>query len=201
MNETFLRSTLALISLALVATRLHYGGQARRASPILSHTESRVSNTLLWALGIPAILISGCYILIPGWLTWSAVPLPLPVRWLGVGLGVLTVGLFAWVHRSLGHNWAMPLERRASQTLVTAGPYRWVRHPLYTTLFLWAGAYFLIAANWAVGLPWFTLALAAASLAPSEEVRLVERFGATYLAYQARTGRFLPRWVQRGNKS
>jgi len=77
--------------------------------------------------------------------------------------------------------------------LVTSGPYRWVRHPLYGTgiaLFLSVG---LMAAN-AFLLLWTVVALVSIRLivVPREEAALVEAFGQEYQSYQSRTGSLLP---------
>jgi protein-S-isoprenylcysteine O-methyltransferase Ste14 len=66
---------------------------------------------------------------------------------------------------------------------------------MYSTLFVWALAYFLLSANWAIGLAWLALGVVAAALAPREEATLIAKFGETYRAYMQQTGRFLPkRW-------
>ena len=83
---------------------------------------------------------------------------------------------------------------KKDQTLVTTGPYRWVRHPMYTSIFVWALAYFLMSANWFIGATWLGLGLLAVRVAEAEEVALTEKFGEAYRVYIRRTGRFLPRW-------
>jgi protein-S-isoprenylcysteine O-methyltransferase Ste14 len=58
-----------------------------------------------------------------------------------VTLGVVGALLFAcgialavWARVNLGRNWGMPMTQRAEPELVTSGPYRFVRHPIYTGL-------------------------------------------------------------------
>jgi protein-S-isoprenylcysteine O-methyltransferase Ste14 len=78
--------------------------------------------------------------------------------------------------------------------LVTAGPYRWIRHPLYAVGILLFASIGLIAANW------FILGLAALAalfirflVIPIEEHELSQKFGDHYGQYIARTGRLFPR--------
>ena len=44
------------------------------------------------------------------------------------------IGLAIWARLHLGRNWGMPMSQRADPELVTSGPYRFVRHPIYTGL-------------------------------------------------------------------
>jgi protein-S-isoprenylcysteine O-methyltransferase Ste14 len=77
--------------------------------------------------------------------------------------------------------------------LVTTGPYRWLRHPFYVGVLLLVLACFLLAANWFMALAGFAVFALLAIRSPIEERKLAERFGDEYLAYRARTRRFLPR--------
>lgn len=133
------------------------------------------------------------YLINPAWMRWSSVELPLWVRWLGVGLGVLTAALLIAVFRTLGTNLTDTVVTRARHTLVTTGPYRWVRHPFYIAGALAVTANSVVIANWFVAL---TGALAVALLmirTRTEEEKLIERFGDAYRTYMDRTGRFIPR--------
>jgi protein-S-isoprenylcysteine O-methyltransferase Ste14 len=95
--------------------------------------------------------------------------------------------------RHLGLNVTSTASPRAAATLVETGPYRYIRHPMYSAALLLVVAATLLTAHAVVavgGLAMFALLAARSRL---EEQRLVERFGSAYVAYQARTGRFLPR--------
>ncbi len=107
------------------------------------------------------------------------------VFWIGVGLAVIAG---AYLGRSLT---ATPVPTAAA-TLKTAGPYRWVRHPIYTGVVLIVVAMAVRSGN-VVG-----LLLGVATIvffhwkAAWEEQRLRDRFEA-YADYAARTPRFIPR--------
>ena len=79
-----------------------------------------------------------------------------------------------------------------SHTLVTSGPYRWIRHPIYTTYFASTLSFFLLTANWFIGLVLVAMSILLASRVEGEEAMLLERFGDEYRAYMQRAGRFLP---------
>ena len=101
--------------------------------------------------------------------------------------------MLVWTFRSLGKNLTDTVVTREKHTLVVHGPYRWIRHPLYSSAALLITALSLIAANW------FFFAAGAAVLCVLivrtriEEENLVARFGDSYRSYMARTGRFVPR--------
>ena len=106
---------------------------------------------------------------------------------------LVAAGLFVWTFRSLGKNLTDTVVTRQQHTLVQHGPYRWIRHPLYSSAALLIAALSLIAANW------FFFAVGAALLCVlimrtrTEEENLVARFGDSYRQYMERTGRFVPR--------
>jgi protein-S-isoprenylcysteine O-methyltransferase Ste14 len=80
-----------------------------------------------------------------------------------------------------------------TQQLVDRGVYRWIRHPLYFSLFLFgAGAWLKHPDAWG-GLILLALAGLVAATARVEEDENFRRFGQAYRAYMSRTWRFLPR--------
>jgi protein-S-isoprenylcysteine O-methyltransferase Ste14 len=98
-----------------------------------------------------------------------------------------------WV---LGKNFSPVLHVREEHTLVTEGPYRWVRHPMYTTMFVFGGGLLLLTANWIIGGPMLVAAVAVVLLrVDREEAVMIEQFGDEYREYMEHTGRFLPRLV------
>jgi protein-S-isoprenylcysteine O-methyltransferase Ste14 len=127
-------------------------------------------------------------------MAWSCLPLPLGLRWCGALLGVAATLLLLWVHRSLGQNFSPQLRIRQEHALCTGGLYRWIRHPMYTVLFVLSVAWIIGLANWFVGVFWLTMqAIVIGQRVGKEEAELLEHFGDEYRAYMRRTGRFLPR--------
>ena len=53
---------------------------------------------------------------------------------IGAALFACGIALAVWARLHLGRNWGMPTTQRAEPELVTSGPYRFVRHPIYTGL-------------------------------------------------------------------
>ena len=52
----------------------------------------------------------------------------------GTALFGCGIALAVWARLHLGRNWGMPMTQRAEPDLVTSGPYRFVRHPIYSGL-------------------------------------------------------------------
>ena len=133
------------------------------------------------------------FVLDPAWMAWASVPLPAALRWTGVAIGLPTVALGIWTFRSLGRNITDTVVTRREHTLVTSGPYRYVRHPFYVTSALAFAANALATANGFIALTGFAALALLVIRTTTEEAKLVERFGDDYRRYMARTGRFFPR--------
>lgn len=128
----------------------------------------------------------------PPLVSWAGVHLAGWLRWLGISLvaGGLALGLAALWH--LGRSTTPTAVARTDAELVVSGPYRWIRHPLYTSMWLSVPGVALVSANL---LPLLSGAATVGVLifrTRREERELVERFGIRYRRYMSRTGRFLP---------
>jgi protein-S-isoprenylcysteine O-methyltransferase Ste14 len=133
------------------------------------------------------------YLVNPALMTWGAVPLPVWGRWAGVALDLLAGLLLVWTLHSLGRNLTDTVVTRKAHTLVTAGPYRWVRHPFYGSVVLLVLANSLAAANLFLLVTGATVFLLQVVRTRKEEENLLARFGPEYRNYMERTGRFMPR--------
>jgi protein-S-isoprenylcysteine O-methyltransferase Ste14 len=167
---------------------------AVRAEGGVQLREGKVSLVVRGVLGLGYIGILLLYVPLPSILAWAAFPVPSWLRWFGAAITAVALLLLAWVQWSLGKNFNTTLHLREGHTLVVGGPYRWVRHPMYTALFLLGVGFLLLAANAAVGLPLIVaLPVIVVLRVGNEETMMVEQFGDEYRAYMGRTGRFLPR--------
>lgn len=143
--------------------------------------------------GLIAWIALGTYLVNPSWMAWSSVSLPTWLRWIGAFLALVTVPpLLFWTFHNLGKNLTDTVVTRREHTLVTHGPYRWVRHPFYDVVLLWTVALSLVTANWLLAMLGFSVFAMMVVRTRVEEERLVERFGDEYRTYMKRTGRFFP---------
>lgn len=109
----------------------------------------------------------------------------------GLVVVLLGLGLAVWARVYLGRNWGMPMTQRAEPELVTSGPYRFVRHPIYSGILLAT-----LGTALAVNLFWL-IALAAIGTyfiysARVEEQNMVQSFPETYPSYRAQTKMLIP---------
>ena len=150
-----------------------------------------LSVRILGGLGMLAALVLVFWN--PSWMAWSFIPLPAWLRWTGVGLGMATMLLLTWTFHRLGRNITDTVVTRREHSLITTGPYRWVRHPFYVAFLLGTTAISLVLANWLVLLVGTTAFVLLAIRSRKEEENLELRFGDEYRRYRARTGAFFPR--------
>lgn len=163
------------------------GGTIARSSEATALVVARV------VVAVPLLAAIVTYIINPQWMEWSALNEPDWMRWTGVVLGALMIPSVFWVLRSLGRNVSETVLTKSDHELVTAGPYRWIRHPLYTTGLTLLVAIGLMAANAAIlSFALLTSVLIRYVVIPREEAALKLRFGEEYRHYMAQTGRLLP---------
>ncbi len=101
--------------------------------------------------------------------------------------------LLFWTFHSLGKNLTDTVVTRREHTLITRGPYRWVRHPFYLVVFLWGLALSMMAASGLLVIFGIACAIMLAIRTRTEEAKLAERFGDAYRDYAKQTGAFFPR--------
>jgi protein-S-isoprenylcysteine O-methyltransferase Ste14 len=194
MDDTPLRGVVIAFSLLVLPIGIYHRVRSQATGEPL---DRRQEGLFILATLRPLGAVTWCGVLAwtinPRWMAWSSMALPPWLRWTGAALLVVAGALMIWIFRSLGSNLTDTVVTRQQHSLVTHGPYRWIRHPLYTAAALLTGAMSLVAANWFVLV---TGALTVALLVVRtrvEERNLVARFGDSYRAYMERTGRFLPR--------
>jgi protein-S-isoprenylcysteine O-methyltransferase Ste14 len=140
---------------------------------------------------IPGLAIAGAFVIVhfinphPGTVHEPALEV------LGVVLFVAGLGLAVWARVNLGRNWGMPMTQKAEPELVTSGPYRLIRHPIYSGILLaMAGSALASDLLWLI-----VLAVCAAYFiysATVEERNMTAIFPTTYPTYKAGTKMLIP---------
>jgi protein-S-isoprenylcysteine O-methyltransferase Ste14 len=145
-------------------------------------------------LGMAGFISMLAYIINPVWIRFAHLSFPTSLRWIGVGIALIGFALLQWAQVTLASNWSDTPRMLKDQTLITRGPYRRIRHPIYTAFILILGSTLLISSNWWVGLCWTGMvSLEVFSRIKFEESLMNEFFGGRYREYMKKTGRLLPR--------
>lgn len=148
------------------------------------------------AYGLP--LIVAVLLLGPGrWYGHSLlrglfVPHAMPVYSIGLALAAAGAVLAIWSRHLLGSNWSASVQLKEGHELIVAGPYRVIRHPIYTGLLLLFLGSALMVGEWrgllAVAIVfvsfWYKL--------KKEEAWMIERFGDAYREYRKKTRALIP---------
>jgi protein-S-isoprenylcysteine O-methyltransferase Ste14 len=193
MNEIIYKILLGALVLGMNFIRLHYQRRYKTShavteASIAPKREKQMTFLMFFALAVPGMMW-----LFTGWLSFGQFALPDAIRIAGFVIGAWSMWWFYRIHRMLGDNWSPVLEIRRKHTLITGGPYRYVRHPMYSDMMLWLVSFALITANWFYALTIATgLAVMLAVRIPDEERLMLDRFGEQYRAYMKRTKRLIP---------
>lgn len=143
--------------------------------------------TTAWLLVAAQFVLIGAVAVLPGdhWEVTST------HQGIALGLIVLGVVLGLWAARWLGAGLTpLPLPN-GRVDLVVHGPYRWVRHPMYSAVMIGMGGIAIRSGSWWSTVAWLALVALLTAKSHWEERHLVTAF-AGYEAYRERTGRFVP---------
>lgn len=193
-SENPFRWSLILMFVVTMSIAVYFRRKAAASGEAISHQEEGyVFAAVLRLAGLCVGISTLAYLVSPASMQWASIPLPPMVRWIGAASGGLSSYLMCWTLSSLGKNLTDTVVIRTDATLVTVGPYRWVRHPFYVATALLMASATVMAANWLIGLGSAIVLTLLAVRTPKEEQMLLERFGQQYRDYMKRTGRFFPK--------
>lgn len=188
------RPVLLALTLPFIAVAAYHRIRSQRTGESLDRTQE--GWPILILLRLTGLATWGAFfagLWNPELLAWAAVPWPEWARWLGVAGYALSIAWLAWMFHSLGPNLTDTVVTRRAAEFVEAGPYRWVRNPMYTGLLTTTFSLGFAQANWFVPAAGLIVFLILAARTSREEAFLLARFGATYRDYMSRVGRFWPR--------
>jgi protein-S-isoprenylcysteine O-methyltransferase Ste14 len=110
---------------------------------------------------------------------------------IGMALFLMGLGLAVWARVNLGRNWGAPMSEKVDAELVTTGPYRYIRNPIYSGIML-------AAIGTAVAVSWYWLVAVALMgaffvySATVEEHTMERLFPGAYPAYKSSTKKLIP---------
>ena len=174
-----------------VAWLLYWIAAAPGAKPIRRREElaARLSHLVPLALGLALLLPRHVAV---AWLTMRILPSSAAGFWIGFVLVALGLAFAVAARAVLGSNWSGVVTVKQDHELIRSGPYRWVRHPIYTGLLvaLLGSVIALGEVRGVIALALFTLAFL--RRVTIEERLLADEFGAAYSAYCREVPRLVP---------
>lgn len=201
MEHLLFRQTTCAVFLLLL-------GGARYYFAFTGTQPARSGSAAHWTRHVPAYFASTVWTIYVAWLVffpervigWDRWPLGHSVSdllsWIAIPLLGAGFWLFWYGHRTIGRYWGIRIQLKKAHCLVTHGPYRHVRHPLYTALFLGYLGTLLALQSWLLA-AWFPVFVASYFLFAMEEESMMKHgFGEAYRAYRRHTGMFLPTWTR-----
>lgn len=165
----------------------------------LKRKKTKQRETFLQRFGYALPLAVGFYFLyqphqLYGWLRDRFLPVGPPGEWFGVLLTAAGIGVAFWARWHLGPNWSGAVTLKEGHELIRTGPYRSIRHPIYTGILLallgTAISFGEVRALLAVAIVWLSFYIKARR----EESFLSQEFGSGFAEHKQHTGMFLPRF-------
>lgn len=195
MDEILFRISAAIVLFGSSAISIYYRRKANldTGETVSTKEENKIIFLTVRLSALAAFLSMLTYLLASSWMNWSKMSSPEPVRWVGVIIGFIFVGLCYWVFSSIGSSITTTVATRREAKLITSGPYRWVRHPLYIVGLGTFGSIGVIAYNWFIVSLIALIFIMLIIRTQDEEEHLIAKFGDEYREYMKRTGRFLPK--------
>ena len=195
-EDEILHLLFSMCYLIFLFERGYFQAKAMRSSGELAKYRAKKSSMFLLIVLflIAQLWVVGTFIFIinPNFLSWLSFPLPSSLRWIGLVLTILGFIIEFSTQLYLGKNYSTLLHIREEQSLITTGPYRFVRHPMYTALITVGIGLVFCSANWYFGFPFLALVLVIIFRVQNEEKVMIEKFGEDYLNYKEGTKLFIP---------
>lgn len=157
-------------------------------------SETCLFDKFLVSLNVFGMIIVPLIVVFSSYLDFTRMGLDEFTRWFAFIIYALNLWFFWWAHKILGENWSNFLEIKKGHKLIKEGPYKLIRHPMYTHFWVLVITQGLILDNWAVLI--FGIVVWAAAYfvrVPKEEKMMIKEFGNKYKEYMKKTGKVLPR--------
>ncbi len=195
MNEIVFRLLMLVLIMSLVAIRLYFILsnkrvilQTNRNKDVEPKSRSTVMNMLVLVSRIILIM----YFVTPWFISSFSLGIDDRARLSAAAFAALLLCTQIWVHKTLGSSFDFRLVTRDNQRLVTGGPYKWIRNPMYSVNILTEISFGIISSNSLILVLGVITGAMILTRAYREEKMMLEHFGAKYEQYRRSTKRFIP---------
>lgn len=188
------------LTLAWLVWVLYWTAAALRAKPV-ARMESAASRAAFWApllVGVVLLAMNSPH----DWLGAQIASLPFAPRYYtGLVFTVAGLAFSIWARVHLGGNWSGSVTVKSGHELIRSGPYRLVRHPIYSGLLLAVLGTAIAEDQWRALLALAIIVLAVWRKWRVEERFMQETFGAEYATYRREVPAIIPGWRTRQSRS
>lgn len=149
---------------------------------------------ILSVLFLPFLVLYSMY---PPFMNLIHLDFPVWLRWLGTLFGFIGTAFWIYSQAVLDKYWSPQLQVQKEHKMITTGPYKVIRHPIYAATFIWVIGLALYTANMVfafialLAIIWLILRV------PKEEKMMIGQFGDEYEQYILNTGKFFPKLRRR----
>jgi len=192
MDESIYKILVGLACFLFIVIRGPHVKESREAK--ISKIREGRRERLLVGLNYVSMMVLPLVYVFTTWLNPFTMYLPDAIRLSSAVLFLSGLVLFWWSHASLGSNWSNKLELREDHKLITSGPYRFIRHPMYLYFYIYVLSLGLLSSNILILVSGFmTWTLLYVVRVPDEEKMMIDEFGEQYKQYMKETGRIIPK--------
>jgi protein-S-isoprenylcysteine O-methyltransferase Ste14 len=179
---------LTISALLWIAFQVYWGVAAKSAAASVRR-ESAKSRAVHQNLLMAGLLL--LFVPVP-WLDRRVLPDGVSWVFAGLALHAASLGLAIAARRTLGRNWSGEITQKVEHQLVRTGPYRFVRHPIYTAILGMSVGTALVSGDLHAFIGVALVGAAYARKIRLEERNLDEVFGSAYDEYRRSTWAILP---------
>ena len=192
--EIVFRILMFVAFIAMFAIRIYFQSKVLHEKREINIQENKLSLVAGSIAALSTLVFGAEYIFFQGIFKFAyLLEFPDWLRWLGVITLAAGITLLGLAHYHLGKSFNSLVVSKEDHQLVTSGPYRWIRHPIYTSYLMSYVAGGLLASNLVLTfVPVIFFGLMIINRIPREEAVMREEFGQDYIDLEKRTGRLLP---------
>lgn len=195
LNPASLRSALGspamLIAVVILCVFSIYWSIAAKDSKPADSSESKASRAFHLIVLNTGVLLLIFSFSIPGFAK-RFLPVSLILQSVGLAFEVAGFALAVWARRALGSNWSGEVRIATGHQLVRSGPYRWIRHPIYTAVLAMYGGILLVSGEMHAIFGLAMIILAYLRKIRMEETVLATAFGEEFTAWRKETWALAP---------
>jgi protein-S-isoprenylcysteine O-methyltransferase Ste14 len=194
--EYVFRILIILSFIFMFGIRIYFQSKVLHEKREINIQENKLSLAAGSIAAITTMVFGAEYIFFPGTFSFTYIlAYPDWLRWLGAVFLAGGITLLGSAHYHLGRSFHSLVVSKDEHQLVTSGPYRWIRHPIYTAYLINYISGGLLAANLIMTfVPVLFFGFMIINRVPREEHIMREEFGQEYLDLEKRTGRLFPKF-------